>query len=86
MTPDEEAALEELIWELTAPHTVEEIGKRLGCRHQLVSQIQKRALKKLRALLEENGITEPDADEPAVLHLGSGDEPLSNGMTRKKLF
>jgi DNA-directed RNA polymerase sigma subunit (sigma70/sigma32) len=56
MTPNEEAALEELIWELTAPHTQEEIAARLGMRRELVSDIEQRALRKLRKLLKQRGL------------------------------
>ena len=60
LTPNEEAALEELIWELSTPHTLQEIAARLGCRFQLVSQIEHRALRKMRESLKAKGTCETD--------------------------
>lgn len=54
MTPDEAAALEEIVWELTAPHTQEEIADRLGISQQRVDRLEKRALSKLRALISDD--------------------------------
>ncbi len=62
MTPDEAAALEELEWELTAPHTQEEIAERLGISQQRVDKLEKRALRKLRDLIDEDW--KPDKHTP----------------------
>lgn len=48
LTPNEAMALDELEWELAAPHTLEEIATHLGCSLRHVSRIEARALKKLR--------------------------------------
>ena len=60
MTPDEEAALAELVFHMSGPHTVSAIAKQLGISHQLVSQIEKRALAKMRKLLRQRKITRAD--------------------------
>lgn len=54
LTKNEKAALEELIWEMTKPHTQEEIAKRLGVSQKTVHKIESRALKKLRELTSED--------------------------------
>ncbi len=54
LTKKEQAALEELVWELSAPHTLEEIAERLGCSIENVWKIEKRALGKLRAMTSED--------------------------------
>ncbi len=72
MTPNEEAALEELVWELTAPHTPQEIASRLGITDRSVLRIEERALAKLRRLAVsdwEDGLKDPPTqhrrcDEP----------------------
>jgi DNA-directed RNA polymerase sigma subunit (sigma70/sigma32) len=46
--------LDELIWEMTKPHTQEEIAKRLGVSQKTVHKIEARALKKLRELTSED--------------------------------
>lgn len=56
LTPDEAAALDELVWELSAPHTLEAIAERLGRDRYYVMRVEARALKKLRRLLEEQGL------------------------------
>ena len=93
MTPDEEAALEELVealeWHYDAPHTLEAIAERLGMSHQLVHQIEVRALKKLKRLLVRKGITDC-AREPMQLqssgHPGAEVPVPGNGQTPKRLF
>ncbi len=52
MTPDEEAALAELVWEMTKPHSQGEIAKHLGIAQQRVSEIEQSAMAKLRALAD----------------------------------
>ncbi len=54
MTPDEEAALEELIWEMTKPHTQDEIAERLGVSQPTIHRIEQGALEKLRALVSDD--------------------------------
>lgn len=44
----------ELEFELSAPHTLESIAKKLGISFQQVSKIEKRALKKLKAMMLES--------------------------------
>jgi hypothetical protein len=61
MTANEEAALEELVWEMTAPHTQEEIAARLGIASRTVRRIEVRALAKLRDLVGEDW---EDPDSP----------------------
>jgi DNA-directed RNA polymerase sigma subunit (sigma70/sigma32) len=48
LTPNEEAALAELEWELSAPHTLDEIAERLGKSRRTVQRIEQRALAKMR--------------------------------------
>lgn len=81
LTPNEAAALAELEWELSAPHTLEEIAQHLGCSLRHVSRIERRALEKLRANASDEfrGSTR----EPAALGRRVGEFP-SNGMTRKR--
>lgn len=55
MTPNEEAALEELVWELTAPHSAEEIADRLGIDRSTVWRIESSALEKMRNRLQAEG-------------------------------
>lgn len=63
LTPNEAAALEELVWELSAPHTQEAIADRLGMSQQGIAVVEKRALVKLRRLMSgsawEDGLKEP---------------------------
>ncbi len=54
MTSDEEAALEDIVWEMTKPHTQEAIAARLGVSQQRVDKIEKRAMAKLRGLVGED--------------------------------
>lgn len=95
LTPNEEAALAEIEWELLAPHTLEAIAARIGVSHQLVSQIEKRALRKLRKLFKKSGLgpfgeREPIQLQARVVTTRHGDTVVGiisdNGMTRKKLF
>ncbi len=55
MTPAEEAALDELVWELTAPHSAEEIANRLGVDRTTVWRIEAGALEKMRKRLQDEG-------------------------------
>ncbi len=50
MTPDEEAALAELVWRMTSPHTQEDIAAHLGVSQEYVCQVEKRAMAKLQAM------------------------------------
>lgn len=54
LTEDEAAALAELEWELSAPHSLQEIAEHIGCNHVTVWRIEKRALRKLQALTSED--------------------------------
>ncbi len=51
----EQLALSDLVFELTAPHTQQEISEHLGISQQRVSRLEKRALRKMRATLEAEG-------------------------------
>jgi hypothetical protein len=51
LSPAEEAALAELEFNLSAPHTLQAIAKQLGMPFQQVAAIEKRALKKLREII-----------------------------------
>ncbi len=67
----EEAALEELEWELSAPHSLEEIAARLGLSHaSAVMRIEEQALAKMAAILrsEGKGEWEEGLQEPVTLH------------------
>lgn len=55
MTEAEAKALAELEWELSAPHSAEEIAAHLGCSRKHVWEVEKRALGKLKALLIAEG-------------------------------
>ncbi len=52
LTANEEAALDDIVWELTGPHSTEAIAKRLGCSRKHVWEVEVRAMKKLRALID----------------------------------
>lgn len=69
LTPNEQAALEELVWEMSKPHTLEDIATRLGVPLVTVFDIEKRALRKMRKRLIREGksewqgpLVEPDED------------------------
>lgn len=68
MTADEEAALGELLFEVSAPHTLEEIAEHMGLSRFAVARIEDRALDKLRAAMTEGW--EPALREPSPLHRG----------------
>lgn len=76
MSPNEQAALAELEWELSAPHTLEEIAAHTGLTLRSVARIEARALDKMRAMT-----TEADASirEPSPLHRGVGRVALGDG-------
>lgn len=87
MKPNEKAAMEELMWELSAPHSLQAIADRLGMSEKLVHQIEKRALKKLRVMLGEewSGPLRSDdrvgyLEDPRYVFRVSG-----NGRTRKNI-
>lgn len=78
LTPAEAAAIADLEWELTAPHTLEEIADHLGCNEKTVRRIEDRALDKLRSLLPD-GWEEAALQEPSPLHRGVGRVCPSDG-------
>ncbi len=55
MTPAEEAALAELVWELSAPHSAEAIAEHIGCDRTTVWRIELAALNKMRERLQAEG-------------------------------
>jgi len=65
LTPNEAAALAELEWELSAPHTLEEIAEHLGISRFAAARIEKRALAKMRAAMPDGW--EGRVREPAPL-------------------
>jgi hypothetical protein len=77
-TPEELAALDEILFELTAPHTQQEIADRLRIANQRVSEIEARALETLRQILEDEG----KADWRGALLEPRGSEIADAGMTR----
>lgn len=77
LTADEAAALEELLFELSAPHTQEEIAERLGLERYEVARIERRALAKMRELIAD-GWKGP-LREPPSLGLRMGEPIASNG-------
>lgn len=83
MTPNEEAALAELVFELSAPHTLEEIAEHLGISLRHVSRIEARALAKLRGLLEAHEDWGDGLSEPPTLARRCGEIFPSNGSTPK---
>lgn len=52
LEPNEQAALADLEFELSAPHTLAEIAAHLGYTQRAVEMIEARALKKLRRWLK----------------------------------
>ncbi len=88
MTENEEAALEEIMWELTSPHTQEEIAARLGVTSRTIRRIETRALAKLRELIEGKG-WEEGLKEPPQQHKGLGLEHArslgSDGMVPHRI-
>jgi hypothetical protein len=77
-TPDEIAALDELLFELTAPHTLQEIADRLGCSDVWAGKIETRALAKLRRAMTREG----KEDWRGALLEPRGSEIADAGMTR----
>jgi hypothetical protein len=67
--PAEAAALADLVFALTAPHTLEEIADHLGLSRFAVARIERRALGKIRAGMSE-GWEDSALGEPSKLHLG----------------
>ncbi len=55
MTENEKKALADLMWELSSPHSSEEIAEHLGCSRKHVWEVEKRALGKLKAMLIAEG-------------------------------
>jgi DNA-directed RNA polymerase specialized sigma subunit len=54
LTDNEKAALKEIIWEMTGPHSQAAIAKYLGVGQQYVSEVETRVLRKMKTLLEKN--------------------------------
>lgn len=81
LTRDEAAALEEIVFELTAPHTLEEIAHRIGYTVRGVQFIEQRALAKLRSLIAEEWAG--SLDEPPSLSTRMWNVYPSDGMASK---
>lgn len=80
LTPNERAALAELEFELSAPHTLEEIATHLGVSVRHVTRIESRALDKMRSLIE-SGDWEEGLQEPAPLGRRVGWPMATNGAS-----
>lgn len=82
MTPNEERALADLVFEFTKPHTQEEIAEYLGLSRSAVVRIEERALGKLRGLTRASwqGTTQ----EPTNLHRRCGDVFYGDGAAPKR--
>ncbi len=88
LTENERAALDELVFELSAPHTLESIADHLGMSRFAVARVEQRALRKLRALAGEDwggGLTEPARLGrrlgETIAASGSPTKPWSDGET-----
>ncbi len=82
-TEAEELALAELVWEMTAPHTLEEIADWLGVSRRTVKRIEDGALTKIRGLVSpdwESGLSEPDVLQKKLYECGATD-----GRTRSRI-
>lgn len=55
LTAEERRAIDELIWELTKPHSAADIAQRLGLTRDRVNTIERAAIRKMR----ENARAEP---------------------------
>lgn len=77
-TPEEVAALADLVFAMSAPHTQQEIADHLGIANQRVSEIEARALETLRQILEDEG----KGDWRGALLEPRGSEIADAGMTR----
>ena len=85
LTEKESAALEELVWELTAPHTLDDIAERLGVSRRTVSRIEAGALEKLREFANEGW--SGGLRDPAIgLHRACDEVTPTDGMTRKAMW
>ncbi len=85
MTLAEQMALAELEWELSAPHTLEEIAAHLGVSRRTVRRVEARALEKIKGLLiggqwEDGGLREP----PLLSQRRAEDYVDSTGMTPRR--
>ncbi len=82
-TEEEELALEELVWEMTAPHTLEDIAEWLNVSRRTVKRIEDRAMAKLRGLVStdwESGLSEPTVLQKKLYECGATD-----GRTRSHI-
>jgi hypothetical protein len=79
----EAAALEELEWELSAPHTQEAIAERLGMSQPGILFVERRALKKLRKLASGHG-WEDGLRDPPRNHTGLNDRFADDGMSPRR--
>ncbi len=68
MTLEEEMAMADLIFELSAPHTQEEIAEHLGMPRETVRDIESRALAKLLSFVPPGW--DASLREPSPLHVG----------------
>ncbi len=83
LTPNEAAALEEIVWELTAPHTLEEIAERLGTTHWTVLRIEQRALETMRSFVDDDW--QDGLREQPRLHTRLFECGPSDGRTKSKI-
>lgn len=81
MTPNEEKAVADLIFELGAPHTLEEISAHTGMALRSVHRIEKRALEKMR--LAVTGGWDSSLREPSRLVRRCGDVFPGDGSARR---
>ncbi len=82
LTPNEEKALADLVFELSSPHTPEEIAERIGCTARHVRRIEARALLKLRAEMPAGW--DASLIEPTSLHRRCGDVFAGDGSAPKR--
>lgn len=82
LTANEAAALRELEFNLSAPHSAEEIAAHLGCSVRHVNRIETRALAKLRKRAAKNW-SPGDLHDPSLLTRRTFEVFPSNGMTPK---
>jgi DNA-binding XRE family transcriptional regulator len=76
LTKNEKAALREILFEMTKPHTQEEIADHLGVSRRTVNRIEEGAMAKLRTLAVEDwkdGLEEPTALQTKMYEIGPSD-------------
>lgn len=79
----EKKALDELVFHMTAPHTLEEIAEFLGCPLITVWRIEQEALRKMRKDVHddwESGTQDPPQLQSRMFHVGP-----TNGKTATKI-